>query len=81
MQKHAIVLGIAFLGLCLFAIAAGWVFFEPSKASDGLRFLGPLWPYLLGGAAVLAALGAFLAWLASYSASHGHQARIDPEGH
>jgi hypothetical protein len=81
MRKHAIVVGLALLGLCLFAVLAGWFFFEPSKTTDGLRFLGPLWPYLLGGLGLLAAIGGFLVWLAAYAANHGHQARIDPEGH
>jgi len=72
---------LAFLGLGAFALFAGWAFFEGSRVADGWRFLGPLWPYLLGGLLVLAALIGFLTWLASYSASHGAQTRIDPEGH
>jgi hypothetical protein len=81
MRRHAIVLGLAFVGLALFALFAGWVSFEGGRMAGGGRFLGPLWPYLVGGLAVLVALAGFLAWLATYASNHGPQARIDPEGH
>jgi hypothetical protein len=81
MRKHAIVLGLTFLGLAAFAVFAGWVLFESSQIGDGWRSLGPIWPYVVGGGLIVAALAGFLIWLAFYSASHGYDDRIDPEGH
>jgi hypothetical protein len=81
MRKHAVVLGLTFAGLAVFAVLAGWATFEGSRAGGGWRSLGPIWPYLVGGALVVAALAAFLMWLAFYSANHGYDDRIDPEGH
>ena len=81
MRKHALVLGLTFLGLALFSIFAGWTFFESSKVSNGWRSLGPLWPYAVGAVVVVVALVALLLWLAFYSANKGYDDRIDPEGH
>ncbi len=69
MRKHAIVLGLTFAGLALFSIFAGWTFFDSSEVEDGWRTLGPLWPYAVGAAALVATLVAVLLWLAFYSAN------------
>lgn len=81
MGKHTAVLGLSFVGLAGFALFAGWAFFAGSHIGGGWRTLGPVWPYVAGGAAVVAALTGFLMWLAFYSANHGYDDRIDPEGH
>lgn len=80
MRKHAVVLGLTFAGLAAFAVFAGWAFYEGSQFGGGWASLGPVWPYVLGGAAVVAALAGFLMWLAFYSARHGYDDRVDPEG-
>ena len=79
MRKHAIVLGLAFLGLAAFAVFAGWAFFAGTRLQGGWRSLGPIWPYLAGGALIAMALAGFLTWLAFYSANHGYDDRIDPD--
>jgi hypothetical protein len=81
MRKHAIILGLTFAGLAAFAVFAGWAFFAGSKLGGGWRTLGPVWPYVLGTCLVMGGLWAFLIWLAFYSANHGYDDRIDPEGH
>jgi hypothetical protein len=78
MRKHAVVLGLTFLGLTLFALFAGWAFYEGAQIGGGWASLGPIWPYVVGGVVVVAALAGFLMWLAFYSASHGYDDRIDP---
>ena len=70
MGRHILILGIAFAGLAAFAAAAGWLFFTASEPNPGGWSLGPLWPYLLGGALLIMALVGFLTWLAVYSAKH-----------
>lgn len=70
MGRHAVVLGLTFLGLAAFAVFAGWAFFQSSQTSDGGRSLGPLWPYVAGGVLVVAALAGLLMWLALYAARH-----------
>jgi hypothetical protein len=79
MRKHAIVLGLTFVGLAGFAVFAGWAFFEGSKVGGGWRSLGPIWPYVVGGCVLVGALSAFFMWLAFYSANHGYDDRIDPD--
>jgi membrane protein implicated in regulation of membrane protease activity len=81
MRKHALVLGLTFLALAAFSVFAGWTFFSGAGVGGGWRSLGPLWPYALGGAALVAALAAVLLWIAFHSARHGAKDRIDPEGH
>lgn len=81
MRKHVVVISLALLALAAFAVFAGWAFFEGSKIGGGWRSLGPIWPYVVGGVLVVAALTAFLMGLAFYSANHGFDERIDPEGH
>jgi hypothetical protein len=81
MRKHAVVLGLTFLGLAAFAVFAGWAFFEGSKMSGGWRSsLGPIWPYVLGGSLVVGALTGVFMWLAFYSANHGYDERYDRDG-
>ncbi|WP_372786758.1 hypothetical protein [Phenylobacterium sp.] len=75
-----IVLGLTFLALAGFSLVAGWAFFSNSGVSDGLRTLGVIWPYLAGGGAVTAAFAALFMWLAFYSANHGYDDPIDPDG-
>lgn len=70
MRKHALVLGLTFLGLAAFAVFAGWTFFSSSNLSDGWRSLGPLWPYVAGGLVIASALAGLLFWLAFYAARH-----------
>ncbi len=79
MRKHAFVLGLTFVGLALFAVFAGWAFFAGSRLSGGWASLGPIWPYVLVGVVVVAALTAFFMWLAFYSANQGYDDRIDPD--
>jgi hypothetical protein len=81
MRQHAVILGLTFFGMAAFAVFAGWAVFAGSRLGGGWRSLGPIWPYVLGGAAIVAALAGFLMWLAFYSANHGYDDRIDPEGH
>lgn len=82
MGKHGVILGLSFLGLAAFAVFAGWAFFAADKIGGGWRSsLAPIWPYVAGGAVVVAALSGFLMWLAFYSANHGYDDRIDPDGH
>lgn len=71
MRKHAVVIGLWFLGLSAFAVFAGWAFFRASELGGGWRSLGPIWPYVVGGVLVTGALAGFLMWLAFYSARHG----------
>lgn len=77
MGKHAVVLGLAFLGLAAFAVFAGWAFFAASEIGGGWASLGPILPYVVGGVLVVAALAGFLMWLAFYSANHGYDDRVD----
>ena len=79
MGKHVAVLGVAFLGLAAFAVAAGWLFFSASEPTAGGWSLGPIWPYVVGGLLVVGALAGFLMWLAFYSANHSHEDRIDQD--
>ena len=79
MRKHAVVLGLAFLGLAGFAVFAGWAFFASSHVGGGWRSLGPIWPYVLGGVVVTGAVTGFLMWLAFYSANHGYDDRLDSD--
>jgi len=79
MRKHVIVLGLTFLGLAMFAVFAGWAFFEGSHFGGGWRSLGPIWPYVVGACVVVAALAGVLMWLAFYSANHGYDDRIDQD--
>ena len=80
MRKHAIILGLTFAGLAAFAVFAGWAFFQVAEMGGGWRSLGPIWPYVLGGCLVVAALAIFLMWLAFYSANHGYDDRVDQDG-
>jgi len=79
MRKHAVVLGLSFLGLAGFALFAGWAFFATKNMGKGWSDLAPIWPYVVGGVAVTAILAGFLMWLAFYSANHGYDDRIDPD--
>ena len=80
MRRHLLVLGLTFLGLAGFSVLAGWAFFSSSRANDSWRTLGAVWPYLLGGGLVTAAFAGLFMWLAFYSANHGYDDRIDPDG-
>ena len=80
MRKHAVVLGLAFAGLAAFAVFTGWAFYRASELGGGWRSLGPIWPYVAGGALIVAALAGFLMWLAFYSARHGYDERVDRDG-
>lgn len=81
MRKHAIILGLSFVALAAFAVFAGWAFFAGTRLAGGWRSLGPIWPYIVAACVIVAALWVFLLWLAFYSANHGYDDRIDPEGH
>ena len=63
MRKHAVIIGLTFLGLAAFAVFAGWAFFAGSKLGGGWHSLGPIWPYVLGGALIVGALTGVLMWL------------------
>ena len=43
------------------------------------RSLGPIWPYVVGGCAIVGILAGFLMWLAFYSANHGYDEPYDPD--
>ncbi len=75
-MRHAIALGLSYLGLAAFA---GWAFFASAKLASGWRAPAGIWPYVAGGGAISAALAAALVWLAAYSADHGYDDRFDPE--
>jgi hypothetical protein len=77
MRRHALLLGLTFVGLGGFAVFAGWAFFAMSKVGGGWRRLGPIWPYVLGGAAMVGVLAGVLMWLAFYSAKHGYDEPIN----
>jgi hypothetical protein len=77
MRRHALLLGLTFVGLGGFAVFAGWAFFAMSKVGGGWRSLGPIWPYVLGGAAMVGVLAGVLMWLAFYSAKHGYDEPIN----
>jgi 4-hydroxybenzoate polyprenyltransferase len=79
LRKHVVVLGLTFLGLAGFAAFAGWAVFAGSHIGGGWRTLGPVWPYVAGGAVVVAALAGVLMWLAFYSANHGYDEPYDPD--
>jgi hypothetical protein len=79
-RNPGLVVGLGFIALAAFAVLAGWAFFEGSKLGDGWRSLGPIWPYVVGGVIVVGGLAGFLMWLAFYSAKHGYDDRIDPDG-
>lgn len=74
MRKHAVVLGLTFLALVAFA---GWALFEGSRIGGGWSSLGPIWPYVVGGAVAVGALAGVLMWLAFYSANHGYDEPYD----
>ncbi|MGZ3376576.1 MAG: hypothetical protein ACXU8S_08255 [Phenylobacterium sp.] len=76
MRRHFVVYGLAFAGLAAFALFCGWAFYAASKIGDGWRGLLPIWPYVIGGVVVTAALAGFLMWLAFYSANHGYDDRV-----
>jgi hypothetical protein len=75
MRRHAVIIGLAFLAMAGFALLLGWVFYKASTPVAGARTLGPLWPYLLGGALIGAALVGFLTWLAAYATLHHQEDR------
>jgi hypothetical protein len=79
MRKQAAILALAFLALAAFALFAGWAFYAGSHLGGGWRSLGPIWPYVVGGCVMVAALTGFLMWLAFYSADHGYDEPADPE--
>jgi len=79
MRGHGVVIGLVLLGFAAFAGFVGWATFEGSKLGGGWRSLGPIWPYVAGGAAVVGLLAGFLMWLAFYSANHGYDDRFGPE--
>ena len=80
MRKHAVVLGLLFAGFAAFALFAGWAFYKGSQFGGGWQSLGPIWPFVLGGCVAVAALTGALMWLAFYSADHGYDDPIDPDG-
>jgi hypothetical protein len=71
MRRHALVVGLALLGLAALAAFAGWAFFAVSQVGGGWRGLAPIWPFVLGAVVVVAILSGGLMWLAFYSANHG----------
>ena len=79
MRRPIFVIALGFLFLAGFALFAGWAFYATSKMGSGWADLRPIWPYVVGGVAVTAALATFLMWLAFYSANHGYDDRIDPD--
>jgi H+/Cl- antiporter ClcA len=67
------------VGLAAFALFMGWAFYQVSQSAHGLRSLGPIWPYAVGGALIVGALSGFFMWLAFYSANHGYDDPDRPE--
>jgi hypothetical protein len=77
MRRNAVFLILTFVGLAVFAAFAAWAFMVTSKLDGGWQSLLPVWPYVLGGLIMVAALTGGLMWLAFYSANHGYDDRID----
>ncbi|MFL5021143.1 MAG: hypothetical protein ACJ8DW_02680, partial [Microvirga sp.] len=71
MRRNAVFLGLTFTGLALFGAFAAWAFVATSEMDGGWRSLLAVWPYVLGGLVMVAALTGGLMWLAFYSANHG----------
>lgn len=71
MRKHAVIIGLSFLGLAAFALFAGWAFYRGSHIGGGWSGLRSIWPFVAGGVLMTGGLTAFLMWLAFYSAKHG----------
>lgn len=80
MGKHGLSVGLGLAALAGFAAYAAWAFFITREVGGGWRSLLPIWPYVLGGVLAVAALAGALLWLVFYSARHGYDDRIDPEG-
>ena len=81
MGRHLLTLGLTFGGLAGCALFSGWAFFATTERNEvGARSLGPIWPYVLGGLVLTGLLAAVLMWLAFYSARHGYDERIEPDG-
>jgi hypothetical protein len=76
MRRNAVFLGLTFVGLALFAAFAAWAFVATAKIDGGWMSLLPIWPYVVGGLATVAALAWGFMWLAFYSANHGYDDRI-----
>jgi hypothetical protein len=77
MRRNAVFLGLTFVGLAFFAAFAAWAIVATSKIDGGWMSLLPIWPYVVGGLATVAALAWGFMWLAFYSANHGYDDRID----
>ena len=79
MRRHAAFLLLTFLGLAAFAAFAVYAYFVGAKLEGGWASLVPIWPFVLGGLIMVAALTGGLMWLAFYSANHGYDDRIDSD--
>ena len=77
MRKHALILGLTFLGLAAFSVFAGWTFFSSSRLEEGWRSLGPKLPYVTGGLVLALVLAGLLFWLAFYTARHRYDDERD----
>ena len=73
MRKHAVVLGLMFLGLAGFAAFVVWAFLATAHTGGGWGSLLRIWPYVLGGVLATGGLTGVLMWLAFYSANRGYQ--------
>jgi hypothetical protein len=77
MRKHAALIAVVFLGLAGFAGFTVWAFVDAERMGSGWESLGPVWPYVVGGALTVGALAGVLMWLAFYSANHGYDDRVE----
>ena len=75
MRNPIVVVGLGIVALAGFSLFAGWAFFATQHMGEGWGDLAPIWPYVAGAAAIVAALTAFFMWLAFYSANHRYDER------
>jgi hypothetical protein len=74
---NRVAIALVFVGLAGFAAFAAWAIAQASHLGGGWGDLAPVWPFVLGGALVVAALTGVLMWLAFYSARRGYDDAVD----
>ena len=79
MGRNALALILAVLALAAFAGFAAWAFQVGEGLGGGWESLRPIWPYVIGGVVVVAALAGGLMWLAFFSARRGYDDRINSD--
>ena len=79
MRRHAVLLGLTFLGLAGLAAFAVWAFVVVSRMGGGWRSIAPVWPFVAAGLITVGLVAGGFMWLAFYSANHGYDDRPDTE--